>query len=111
MNTTDKQIKLEELLQSKGWEILYDMMKKQRAKIAQRILYGDLQDTPDANLTLGDLAREQIKTLNWVMEKAIKNMIENPNYVPEENPEDLTKEEWEQVTWEALDESMFKQSV
>ena len=102
----DKMIKIEELLKCRGWEEVRKSIQKRQQNIAGKILYGDCMDVKDANLTQSDLLRHELKTLNWVMDKLPKEMIENPNYNPEEDIEEMEDQERaEIIDW------MFKQEV
>ena len=89
----DKMIKIEELLKCRGWEEVRKSIQKRQQNIAGKILYGDCMDVKDANLTQSDLLRHELKTLNWVMDKLPKEMIENPNYNPEEDIEEMEDQE------------------
>ena len=99
-------IKIEELLKTKGREEVKKAIKRRQQSIAGMILYGDCMDTKDPNLTQADLLRHELKCLNWVMEKLPKEMIQNPNYNPEEDIQDME----EQDRAELID-GMFKQEV
>lgn len=105
--TNEKMIKIEDLLKSKGWEEVKNAIKQRQENIAGKILYGDCMDVKDVNLTQSDLLRHELKTLNWVMDKLPQQLIENPNYNPDE--EDIPEIDWEKQA--QLIEDMFKQEV
>ena len=102
----EKMIKIEELLKTKGREEVKKAIKRRQQSIAGMILYGDCMDTKDPNLTQSDLLRHELKCLNWVMEKLPKEMIQNPNYNPEEDIEDMEEQERAELI-----DGMFKQEV
>lgn len=103
----DKMIKIEDLLKSKWWEEVKKAIKQRQMAIANKIIYWDCMDTKDSNLTQADLLRAEMRCLAWVVEKLPTNLVENPNYVPEEdNPEEYNGEEQR-----AFIEDMFKQEV
>ena len=74
--------------------------------LANKIIYGDCMDVEDNNLTQSDLLRAEMKCLAWVIEKLPTQMIENPDYKPEEDIEEL--DEQQQLD---LINDMFKQEV
>lgn len=63
-------------------------------------------DVADEHITQSDLLRAELRCLAWVTEKLPTQLVENPNYNPEEDIEEL--EEQEQI--ELIDD-MFKQEV
>ena len=106
MENNEKMIKVEDLLKTKGWDEVKKAIRQRQISIANKILYGDCMDVKDEHLTQSDLLRAEIRCLNWVVDKLPQQMIENPNYNPEENIEELEEQEQiEVVEW------MFKQEV
>jgi len=102
----EKMIKIEDLLKSKGWEEVKKAIHQRQVNIAGKILYGDCMDVKDTNLTQSDLLRHELKCLNWVMEKLPQEMIENPNYNPDEDIEEMEDQERADLI-----NDMFKQEV
>ena len=50
-------------------------------------------DVADEHITPSDLLRAEMRALSWVVEKLPRNMVENPNYHPQEDLEDLSEQE------------------
>jgi hypothetical protein len=46
-------------------------------------------DVKDSNLTQSDLLRAEMRCLAWVIEKLPTQLVENPNYNPEEDIEEV----------------------
>lgn len=102
----EKMIKIEELLKCKGWEEVKKAIHQRQIALANKIVYGDLMDVPDEHITPSDLLRAEMRCLAWVVEKLPTNMIENPNYNPEENIEEMDDQERAELI-----NDMFKQEV
>lgn len=99
-------IQLENLLKSKGWEEVKKAIHQRQIAIANKIIYGDCMDVPDEHITPADLLRAEMRCLAWVVEKLPTNLVENPNYKPEENIEEMEDEERANLI-----NDMFKQEV
>lgn len=99
-------IKIEDLLKTKGWEEMKKAIQRRQQAIAGRILYGDCMDVKDPNLTQADLLRHELKCLNWVMDKLPQEMIQNPDYNPEEDIQEMEEQERAELI-----DGMFKQEV
>ena len=98
-------VKLDDLLKSRWWDKMKELIKKRQMALGYKIIYGDCMDVKDPNLTQSDLLRAEMRCLAWVVEKLPKEMIENPDYKADEDIEE--------IDWEAqaqLIEDMFKQS-
>ena len=98
-------VKLDDLLKSRWWDKMKELIKRRQMALGNKIIYGDCMDVKDPNLTQSDLLRAEMRCLAWVVEKLPKEMIENPDYKAEEDIEE--------IDWEAqaqLIEDMFKQS-
>ena len=102
----EKMIKIEDLLKTKGWEEVKKAIRQRQIALANKIVYGDCMDVADEHITPSDLLRAEMRCLAWVTEKLPQQMIENPNYNPEEDIEEL--EEQEQIN---IIDWMFKQEV
>lgn len=102
----EKMIKIEDLLKTKGWEEVKKAIRQRQIALANKIVYGDCMDVADEHITPSDLLRAEMRCLAWVTEKLPQQMIENPNYNPEEDIEEM--EEQEQIE---IVEWMFKQEV
>lgn len=102
----DKMIQIEDLLKCKGWEEVKKAIKQRQVALANKIVYGDLMDVADKNITPSDLLRAEMRCLAWVVEKLPTNLVENPNYNPEEDIEELEDQERAEII-----EGMFKQEV
>lgn len=102
----EKMIKIEDLLKTKGREEVKKAIQKRQQAIAGKILYGDCMDVKDSNLTQADLLRHELKCLNRVMDKLPQEMIQNPDYNPEEDIEEMEDEERADLI-----NGMFKQEV
>jgi hypothetical protein len=63
-------------------------------------------DVKDPNITQSDLLRAEMRCLAWVVEKLPTQLVENPNYNPEEDIEELE----DQQRADLINE-MFKQEV
>jgi hypothetical protein len=63
-------------------------------------------DVPDKNITPSDLLRAEMRCLAWVVEKLPTNLVENPNYRPEEDIEEIDDQERAELI-----NDMFKQEV
>lgn len=106
MENNEKMIKIEDLLKTKGWEEVKKAIRQRQIAIANKIVYGDCMDVADEHITPSDLLRAEMRCLAWVTEKLPQQMIENPNYNPEEDIEDLEEQEKAQLI-----DDMFKQEV
>ena len=106
MENNEKMIKIEDLLKTKGWEEVKRAIRQRQIALANKIVYGDCMDVADEHITPSDLLRAEMRCLAWVTEKLPQQMIENPNYNPEEDIEELEEQEQiEIIDW------MFKQEV
>lgn len=99
-------IKLDDLLKSRGWEKMKELIKQRQIALANKIVYGDCMDIADSNITQSDLLRAEMRCLAWVVEKLPIQMIENPDYNPEEDIEEMEDQERAEII-----EWMFKQEV
>ena len=99
-------IKLDDLLKSRGWEKMKELIKQRQIALANKIVYWDCMDVADANLTPSDLLRAEMRCLAWVVEKLPTQMIENPDYKAEEDIEEMEEQERAEII-----EGMFKQEV
>ena len=106
MENNEKMIKIEDLLKTKGWDEVKKAIRQRQIALANKIVYGDCMDVADEQITPSDLLRAEMRCLAWVTEKLPQQMIENPNYNPEEDIEEL--EEQEQIN---IIDWMFKQEV
>ena len=98
-------VKLDDLLKSRWWDKMKELIKRRQMALGNKIIYGDCMDVKDPNLTQSDLLRAEMRCLAWVVEKLPKEMIENPDYKADEDIEE--------IDWEAqaqLIEDMFKQT-
>lgn len=99
-------VKLDDLLRSRWWEKMKELIRNRQKALAHKILYWDCMDVPDKNLTQSDLYRVELKCLNWVMDQLPTQMIENPDYKAEEDIEEIEDQERAEII-----EWMFKQEV
>ena len=106
MANNEKMIKIEDLLKTPGWEEVKKAIRQRQVAIANKIVYGDCIDVKDEHLTMSDLLRAEMRCLAWVTEKLPQQMIENPNYNPEEDIEDIEEQERAQII-----DDMFKQEI
>jgi hypothetical protein len=83
-----------------------ELVKQRQIALANKIVYGDCMDVADSNITQSDLLRAEMRCLAWVIEKLPTQMIENPDYKPEEDIEEL--DEQQQLD---LINDMFKQEI
>ena len=102
----EKMIKLDDLLKSRGWEKMKELIKNRQIALANKIVYGDCMDVADSNITQSDLLRAEMRCLAWVVEKLPTQMIENPDYKAEEDIEEMEDQERAEII-----EGMFKQEV
>ena len=102
----EKMIKLDDLLKSRGWEKMKELIKQRQIALANKIVYWDCMDVVDSNITQSDLLRAEMRCLAWVVEKLPTQMIENPDYNPEEDIEEMEEQERAEII-----EGMFKQEV
>lgn len=102
----EKMVKLDDLLRSRGWEKMKELIKNRQIALANKIVYGDCMDVKDANITPSDLLRAEMRCLAWVVEKLPAQMIENPDYKADEDIEDMEEQERAEII-----EGMFKQEV
>jgi hypothetical protein len=103
---TEKMVKLDDLLRSRGWEKMKELIKNRQIALANKIVYGDCMDVADEHITPSDLLRAEMRCLAWVVEKLPTQMIENPDYKPEEDIEELNEQQ--QID---LINDMFKQEI
>lgn len=99
-------IKLDDLLKSRGWEKMKELIKNRQIALANKIVYWDCMDVADSNITQSDLLRAEMRCLAWVVEKLPTQMIENPDYKAEEDIEEMEEQERAEII-----EGMFKQEV
>ena len=104
MIMSEKMVKLDDLLKSRWWDKMKELIIERQKKLWLKIIYWDCMDVKDPNLTQSDLLRAEIRCLAWIVEKLPEQMIENPDYKAEEDIEEL---EWQQQA-EYVD-NMFKQ--
>lgn len=102
----EKMIKLDDLLKSRGWEKMKELIKQRQIALANKIVYWDCMDVADSNITQSDLLRAEMRCLAWVVEKLPTQMIENPDYKAEEDIEEMEDQERAEII-----EGMFKQEV
>ena len=102
----EKMVKLDDLLKSRGWEKMKELIKNRQIALANKIVYGDCMDVADNNITQSDLLRAEMRCLAWVVEKLPTQMIENPDYKAEEDIEEMEEQERAEII-----EWMFKQEV
>ena len=102
----EKMIKLDDLLKSRGWEKMKELIKNRQIALANKIVYGDCMDIADSNITQSDLLRAEMRCLAWVVEKLPTQMIENPDYKAEDDIEEMEEQERAEII-----EGMFKQEV
>ena len=99
-------VKLDDLLKSRWWDKMKELIKKRQMALGYKIIYWDCMDVKDPNLTQADLLRAEMRCLAWVVEKLPTQMIENPDYKAEEDIEEMEEEERVQLV-----NDMFKQEV
>ena len=99
-------IKLDDLLKSRGWEKMKELIKNRQIALANKIVYWDCMDVADSNITQSDLLRAEMRCLAWVVEKLPTQMIENPDYKAEEDIEEMEDQERAEII-----EWMFKQEI
>ena len=104
--SNEKMIQLEDLLKCKWWEEVKKAIRQRQVAIANKIVYWDCMDVKDPNITQSDLLRAEMRCLAWVVEKLPAQLVENPNYNPEEDIEELE----DQQRADLINE-MFKQEV
>jgi len=103
----EKMVKLDDLLKSRWWDKMKELIKQRQIALANKIVYGDCMDVADEHITPSDLLRAEMRCLAWVVEKLPTQMIENPDYKPEE--EDIEElNEQQQID---LINDMFKQEI
>ena len=102
----DKMVKLDDLLRSRWWDKMKELIRNRQVALANKIVYWDCMDVADEHLTPSDLLRAEMRCLAWVVEKLPTQMIENPDYKAEEDIEEM--EEEERVN---LINDMFKQEI
>ena len=99
-------IKLDDLLRSRGWDKMKELVRQRQMALANKIIYGDCMDVKDENLTHSDLLRAEMKCLAWVIEKLPTQMIENPDYKADEDIEEMEDQERADLI-----NDMFKQEI
>lgn len=102
----DKMIKLDDLLRSRGWEKMKELVRQRQMALANKIIYGDCMDVKDDHLTASDLLRAEMRCLAWVIEKLPTQMIENPDYKADEDIEEMEDQERADLI-----NDMFKQEI
>ena len=102
----EKMVKLDDLLKSRWWDKMKELVRQRQMALANKIIYGDCMDVADSNITQSDLLRAEMRCLAWVIEKLPTQMIENPDYKADEEIEEL--DEQQQLD---LINDMFKQEV
>ena len=102
----EKMIKLDDLLKSRWWEKMKELIKQRQIALANKIVYGDCMDVADEHITPSDLLRAEMRCLAWVVEKLPKEMIENPDYKADEDIEEMESEQQAELI-----EDMFKQAM
>lgn len=102
----DKMVQIEDLLKCKWWEEVKKAIKQRQVAIANKIVYWDCMDVADKNITPSDLLRAEMRCLAWVVEKLPTQLVENPNYNPEEDIEEMEDQERAEII-----DNMFKQEV
>lgn len=99
-------IKLDDLLRSRGWDKMKELVRQRQMALANKIIYGDCMDVKDENLTHSDLLRAEMRCLAWVIEKLPTQMIENPDYKADEDIEEMEDQERADLI-----NDMFKQEI
>ena len=99
-------VKLDDLLKSRWWEKMKELIRDRQRKIWYKIIYWDCMDVADSNITQSDLLRAEMRCLAWVVEQLPTQMIENPDYKAEEDIEEMEDQERAEII-----EGMFKQEV
>lgn len=102
----DKMVKLDDLLRSRWWDKMKELIRNRQIALANKIVYWDCMDVKDANLTPSDLLRAEMRCLAWVVEKLPTQMIENPDYKADEDIEEMEDQERAELI-----NDMFKQEV
>ncbi len=102
----EKMIKLDDLLRSRGWDKMKELVRQRQMALANKIIYGDCMDVKDENLTHSDLLRAEMRCLAWVIEKLPTQMIENPDYKADEDIEEMEDQERADLI-----NDMFKQEI
>lgn len=99
-------IKLDDLLRSRGWDKMKELVRQRQMALANKIIYGDCMDVKDENLTHSDLLRAEMRCLAWIIEKLPTQMIENPDYKADEDIEEMEDQERADLI-----NDMFKQEI
>lgn len=99
-------IKLDDLLRSRGWDKMKELVRQRQMALANKIIYGDCMDVKDENLTHSDLLRAEMRCLARVIEKLPTQMIENPDYKADEDIEEMEDQERADLI-----NDMFKQEI
>lgn len=102
----EKMVKLDDLLKSRWWDKMKELIRKRQIAIGNKIIYGDCMDVKDSNLTQSDLLRAEMRCLAWVVEKLPEQLIENPDYKADEDIEEMESEQQAELI-----EDMFKQAM
>ena len=102
----EKMVKLDDLLKSRWWDKMKELIRKRQIAIGNKIIFGDCMDVKDSNITQSDLLRAEMRCLAWVVEKLPKEMIENPDYKADEDIEEMESEQQAELI-----EDMFKQAM
>ena len=106
MIMSEKMVKLDDLLKSRWWDKMKELIIDRQKKLWLKIIYWDCMDVKDPNLTQSDLLRAEMRCLAWVVEKLPKEMIENPDYKADEDIEEMESEQQAEII-----EDMFKQAM
>lgn len=99
-------VKLDDLLRSRWWDKMKELVRQRQIALANKIVYGDCMDVKDENLTHSDLLRAEMRCLAWVIEKLPEQMIENPDYKADEDIEEMEDQERADLI-----NDMFKQEI
>lgn len=102
----EKMVKIEDLLKTKWWDEVKKAIQRRQIALANKIVYGDCMDVADSNITPSDLLRAEMRCLAWVVEKLPTQLVENPNYNPEEDIEEMDDQERAELI-----DNMFKQEI
>ena len=106
MIMSEKMVKLDDLLKSRWWDKMKELIIDRQKKLWLKIIYWDCMDVKDPNLTQSDLLRAEMRCLAWVVEKLPEQLIENPDYKADEDIEEMESEQQAELI-----EDMFKQAM
>lgn len=102
----EKMVKLDDLLKSRWWDKMKELIRNRQIALANKIVYGDCMDVADEHLTPSDLLRAEMRCLAWVIEKLPQQMIDNPDYKADEDIDEMEDQERADLI-----NDMFKQEV